>query len=72
MQLEDFALVNQSGTYDRRDMVSDVDMHREMIEAMVSVMHLILQLRIYIVKRSTNFTLTHIFLFHPFTPLPLP
>ncbi|KAK1740703.1 myosin family protein [Skeletonema marinoi] len=34
MQLEDFALVNQSGTYDRRDMVSDVDMHREMIEAM--------------------------------------
>lgn len=37
MQLEDFALVNQSGTYDRRDMVSDVDMHKEMIEAMVSV-----------------------------------
>ena len=37
MQLEDFALVNQSGTYDRRDMVGDVDMHKEMIEAMVSV-----------------------------------
>ena len=37
MQLEDFALVNQSGTYDRRDMISDVDMHNEMIEAMVSV-----------------------------------
>lgn len=37
MQLEDFALVNQSGTYDRRDMVSDVDMHKEMIEAMVSL-----------------------------------
>ncbi|KAL9185574.1 hypothetical protein ACHAXT_003351 [Thalassiosira profunda] len=34
MQLEDFALVNQSGTYDRRDMVSDVDMHTEMIDAM--------------------------------------
>jgi len=36
MQLEDFALVNQSGTYDRRDMVSDVDMHIEMMDAMVS------------------------------------
>ena len=36
MQLEDFALVNQSGTYDRRDMVSDVDMHVEMMDAMVS------------------------------------
>jgi len=34
MQLEDFALVNQSGTYDRRDMVSDVDMHAEMMDAM--------------------------------------
>ena len=37
MQLEDFALVNQSGTYDRRDMVSDVDMHKEMIEAMATM-----------------------------------
>jgi len=34
MQLEDFALVNQSGTYNRRDMVSDVDMHTEMMDAM--------------------------------------
>lgn len=40
MELEDFALVNQSGTYDRRDMVSDVDMHKEMIEAMVSLFYL--------------------------------
>eukprot|EP00986_Skeletonema_menzelii_P010051 scaffold4742_cov149-Skeletonema_menzelii.AAC.3 len=38
MQLEDFALVKQSETFERRDMVSDVDMHREMIEAMVSVL----------------------------------
>ena len=37
MELEDFALVNQSGTYDRRDMVSDVDMHTEMMDAMVSL-----------------------------------
>ncbi len=36
MQLEDFALVNQSGTYDRRDMVSDKEMHQEMLNAMVS------------------------------------
>jgi myosin heavy subunit len=36
MQLEDFRLVNRSGTYDRRDMVQDGDMHREMLEAMVS------------------------------------
>lgn len=36
MELEDFALVNQSGTYDRRDMISDVDMHTEMMNAMVS------------------------------------
>ena len=38
MELEDFALVNQSGTYDRRDCVSDVDMHTEMMDAMVSFM----------------------------------
>jgi len=37
MELEDFALVNQSGTYDRRDCVSDVDMHTEMMDAMVSL-----------------------------------
>ena len=36
MELEDFALVNQSGTYDRRDMVKDTDMHTEMLDAMVS------------------------------------
>ena len=36
MELEDFGLVNQSGTYDRRDNVSDVDMHVEMMDAMVS------------------------------------
>lgn len=37
MQLEDFALVNQSGTFDRRDMVSDKEMHKEMLDAMVSI-----------------------------------
>ena len=31
---EDFVLTNQSETYDRRDGVSDVDMHTEMVEAM--------------------------------------
>ena len=36
MQLDDFRLVNQSGTYDRRDMVDDKDMHEEMLDAMVS------------------------------------
>ena len=35
MQLEDFRLVNQSGTYDRRDMVDDKEMHKEMLDAMV-------------------------------------
>jgi len=40
MELEDFALVNQSGTYDRRDCVSDVDMHTEMMDAMVSFVRL--------------------------------
>ncbi|KAL3785109.1 hypothetical protein ACHAW5_009789 [Stephanodiscus triporus] len=34
MGLDDFALVNRSGTYDRRDMVSDSDMHTEMMDAM--------------------------------------
>mmetsp|Transcript_19506 Transcript_19506/g.38265 ORF Transcript_19506/g.38265 Transcript_19506/m.38265 type:complete len:1975 (-) Transcript_19506:115-6039(-) len=34
MQMEDFALVNQSGTFDRRDMVSDKEMHKEMLDAM--------------------------------------
>ena len=34
MGLDDFALVNKSGTYDRRDMVSDIDMHTEMLHAM--------------------------------------
>ena len=32
---EDFALLNGSGTYDRRDMVVDADMHEEMMDAMV-------------------------------------
>jgi hypothetical protein len=36
MELEDFALVNQSGTFDRRDKISDVDMHSDMMNAMVS------------------------------------
>ena len=34
----DFNLMNQSSTYDRRDGVSDADMHAEMVEAM-GVMH---------------------------------
>ena len=38
MQLEDFRLVNQSGTYDRRDMVEDKEMHKEMLDAMVRVL----------------------------------
>lgn len=33
-QVQDFLLTNQSGTYDRRDLVDDVDMHNEMVEAM--------------------------------------
>lgn len=32
--VQDFKLTNQSGTYDRRDHVVDVDMHKEMVEAM--------------------------------------
>ena len=31
----DFKLLSQSGTFDRRDGVSDIDNHREMLEAMV-------------------------------------
>ena len=34
--IEDFKLLNQTGTYDRRDKVSDGNMHDEMLEAMVS------------------------------------
>eukprot|EP00804_Cyclotella_cryptica_P003663 CCRYP_016569-RC/>CCRYP_016569-RC protein AED:0.25 eAED:0.26 QI:0/0.75/0.55/1/0.75/0.55/9/0/1133 len=37
MELEDFRLVNQSGTFDRRDRVEDKDMHREMLEAMATM-----------------------------------
>jgi len=37
MQLEDFRLVNQSGTYDRRDMVDDKEMHKEMLDAMATM-----------------------------------
>ena len=33
---EDFALVSGGGTFDRRDRVSDADMHAEMLDAMVS------------------------------------
>ena len=32
--VQDFKMTNQSGTYDRRDNVDDVDMHDEMVEAM--------------------------------------
>ena len=55
MQLEDFALVNQSGTYDRRDMVSDTDMHREMIEAMVSVLYVTFLVVYYVVLCEEKF-----------------
>jgi myosin-5 len=33
-EVQDFHLTNQSGTYDRRDHVDDIDMHKEMVEAM--------------------------------------
>jgi len=33
-EAHDFNLTNQSGTYDRRDHVNDIDMHKEMVEAM--------------------------------------
>ena len=33
---DDFRLLSESGTYDRRDGVSDVDNHQEMLDAMVS------------------------------------
>jgi myosin-5 len=32
---QDFKLLNMSGTYDRRDSVSDADNHQEMLDAMV-------------------------------------
>lgn len=35
MQFQDFRLLSQSGTYDRRDGVSDEDNHQEMLDAMV-------------------------------------
>lgn len=56
MKLEDFALVNQSGTYDRRDMVSDVDMHREMLDAMVRIVCVWLVCRILPTIFSYPFT----------------
>ena len=36
MQMQDFRLLNLSGTYDRRDGVSDEENHQDMLEAMVS------------------------------------
>eukprot|EP00804_Cyclotella_cryptica_P019435 CCRYP_006620-RA/>CCRYP_006620-RA protein AED:0.11 eAED:0.11 QI:212/1/1/1/0.77/0.9/10/1132/973 len=35
--VEDFKLLNQTGTYDRRDKVSDGKMHDEMLEAMLTI-----------------------------------
>jgi myosin heavy subunit len=34
-QFQDFRLLSQSGTFDRRDGVSDIENHKEMLEAMV-------------------------------------
>lgn len=34
---QDFRMLSQSGTFDRRDGVSDVDNHKEMLDAMVSL-----------------------------------
>lgn len=34
--VKDFALLSETGTYDRRDGVDDGEMHEEMLEAMVS------------------------------------
>jgi myosin-5 len=36
MIANDFRLLSQSGTYDRRDGVSDEDNHQEMLDALVS------------------------------------
>lgn len=36
MRVEDFRLLSESGTYDRRDGVSDEENHKEMLDAMVS------------------------------------
>jgi myosin V len=38
MKVQDFKMLNQSGTFDRRDGVSDIDNHYEMLEAMVRTM----------------------------------
>lgn len=35
MGVQDFALLSETGTYDRRDGVQDAEMHEEMLEAMV-------------------------------------
>jgi myosin-5 len=37
-RMEDFKLLSQSGTYDRRDHVSDAENHKEMMEAMVCLL----------------------------------
>jgi myosin-5 len=39
-QMKDFRLLSQSGTYDRRDNVSDVENHKEMLDAMVSFLRI--------------------------------
>lgn len=40
MGMDDFHLLNQTGTYDRRDGVMDGEMHADMLDAMVSFLYL--------------------------------
>lgn len=49
MGVEDFHLLSQTGTYDRRDGVEDGEMHEEMLDAMVSVWEIIFCLVWYFV-----------------------
>ena len=55
----DFDMLNQSGTFDRRDRVSDKDNHFEMLEAMVSLCNLfhLFSLEFFLTERSCSFTL---------------
>lgn len=37
LTMQDFKMLNTTGTYDRRDGVSDVDNHQEMLDAMITI-----------------------------------
>jgi myosin V len=54
MTMDDFHLLNQTGTYDRRDGVMDEEMHSDMLDAMVRFVGFIVSFVLHLLEASVT------------------